>query len=234
MSCEISSTALIIFGCFMNLYLSSYRLGDRAAVLAAMVSGNKRVGVISNALDFSTEAGWLEAGEEQECTDLEKIGLDPEPIDLRDYFDARPALQRVVRTLDAVWVVGGNTFILRRAMRHSGLDTILLERMRDNRFVYAGYSAGACVVTPTLEGLDLADDPDVVPEGYAPEVVWDGLSLVPFCIAPHYKSNHPESESVEKIVELFIADKMPFIALRDGDVYIERSKAEPDSPLVWT
>ena len=112
MSCEISSTALIIFGCFMNLYLSSYRLGDRAAVLAAMVSGNKRVGVISNALDFSAEAGWLEAGEEQECTDLEKIGLDPEPIDLRDYFDARPALQRVVRTLDAVWVVGGNTFIL--------------------------------------------------------------------------------------------------------------------------
>ena len=52
----------------------------------------------------------------------------------------------------------------------------------------------------------------------------DGLSLVPFCFAPHYRSDHPESELTEKSVEYFIDRKIPFAALRDGEVYIEDLK----------
>ena len=51
-----------------------------------------------------------------------------------------------------IWVNGGNVFLLRRAMQQSGLDNVIIERKSDDGFVYSGYSAGACVVGPTLRG----------------------------------------------------------------------------------
>jgi hypothetical protein len=40
----------------MKFYLSSYKLGDRTAVLKDMIAGlNKKTAYISNALDFSTD-----------------------------------------------------------------------------------------------------------------------------------------------------------------------------------
>lgn len=205
----------------MKLYLSSYRLGNRTDELEQMIAGRKRVGVIRNALDFSTDKARLSEGRERVFNDLRQLGLDPDEIDLRNYFGSPPRLRKVVEQYDGLWVVGGNSFILRRAMQQSGLDSILLERVQDRQFVYAGYSAGVCVVTPTLKGIHLADAPEAVPAGYDPGVIWDGLGLVPFSIAPHYRSDHPESPMIETVVTFFIDHKMPFLALRDGEVYIE-------------
>ena len=203
----------------MKLYLSSYRLGNEAERLKRLVSGEKRIGVIRNALDFSNNLERLEQGRVREFNDLKELGLYPESVDLRDYFEVQNRLHDLIRQLDALWVVGGNTFILRRAMKQSGLDKLL--ELQDESFVYAGYSAGACVVTPTLRGIDLVDEPQVIPEGYSKEIVWDGLGLVPFSVVPHYKSDHPESPMNEEVVAFFIEHKVPFIALRDGDVYIK-------------
>ena len=211
----------------MRLYLSSYRLEYNEDDLGCLVSGQKRIGVIRNALDFSNEHERLREGREREFLELRKLGLFPEEIDLREYFDAPEDLGGAVGKFDALWVVGGNTFVLRRAFQQSGLDAILLEKVRDEQFVYAGYSAGICVVTPTLRGIDLVDDPEVIPEGYSKQIIWDGLGLVPFSFAPHYRSDHPESELVEKSVEFFIENKIPFIALHDGDVYVEDLKNPP-------
>ncbi len=211
----------------MRLYLSSYRLEYNEDDLGCLVSGQKRIGVIRNALDFSNEHERLREGREREFLELRKLGLFPEEIDLREYFDAPEDLGGAVGKFDALWVVGGNTFVLRRAFQQSGLDAILLEKVRDEQFVYAGYSAGICVVTPTLRGIDLVDDPEVIPEGYSNQIIWDGLGLVPFSFAPHYRSDHPESELVEKSVEFFIENKIPFIALHDGDVYVEDLKKPP-------
>lgn len=132
----------------MKLYLSSYRLGDQAERLAQLVSKQKRVGVIRNALNYSDHEVRLEAGRAREFAELEALGLYPKDLDLKVYFGAHKNLRDTLSQLDALWVVGGNTFILRRAMRQSGLD-VLLHEMPET-FVYAGYSAGACPATPTL------------------------------------------------------------------------------------
>lgn len=216
----------------MKLYLSSDRLGNNPGDLAHLVSGKKRIGVIRNALDFSSDLERLREGREGEFSELRELGLVPEEIDLRRYFDLQDDLRGVVNQLDALWVVGGNTFILRRAMRRSSLDTILVERGQDETFVYAGYSAGVCVATPTLKGIHLVDDPGIIPKGYSEEIVWEGLGLVPFSIAPHYRSNHPESDNIEKAVAFFIEQKMPFIALRDGEVYICDLKQPPNKAFI--
>ena len=204
----------------MKLYLSSYGLGDRAPDLGRMVAGGKRVGVVRNALDFSSDTDRLEQGRAREFKELEEIGLVPEELDLREYFDARARLENIVARLDALWVVGGNAFVLRRAMSQSGLDAVLTRRAGDPSFVYAGYSAGSCVMGSTLRGIDLVDDPNVVPTRYSDPPVWNGLSFVPFAIAPHYRSPHPESGLIENVIEYFINNGIPFIALRDGEAYV--------------
>ena len=204
----------------MKLYLSSYRLGNHADFLSANVLGKKRIAVISNALDFSQDLDRLEQSKQKEFTALESIGFTPIELDLRNFFGKKDELLETVLTLDAVWVVGGNTFILRRAMYQSGFDEIITDLKGNDNFVYAGYSAGICVLSPTLRGIHLTDDPDYIPALYDKCIIWEGLKFVPFCFAPHYRSNHFESEAIEKSVEYYIENKIPFIALKDGEEYI--------------
>ncbi len=63
----------------------------------------------------------------------------------------------------------------------------------------------------------------MIPEGYDQAIIWDGLVLVPYSIAPHYRSDHPETELMEKAVDYFIENKMLFKALHDGEVIIEEA-----------
>lgn len=205
----------------MKLFLSSYRMGNDPEKLAELVSGSRVALVIPNALDIAQDLEHKKGAVLREVNDLNSLGLDAEVLDLRDYFANSSGLKEKLQDSGMVWVIGGNTFVLRRAMRQSGLDHILLEKKNQASFVYAGYSAGACAATPTLRGLDLVDDPNDVPDGYNRAVVWDGLGLVHYCIAPHYHSDHPESERMNQAVEYFIENKVLFRALHDGEVIIE-------------
>ena len=113
---------------------------------------------------------------------------------------------------------------LRRAFYLSGLDSILQKKLHEDDFVYSGYSAGVCVLAPTLNGLHIADDPQAMPKGYVPQIIWTGLGFIPYCVAPHYRSNHSESPLIEKEIEYFIEQKIPFVVLRDGEALILDSK----------
>ena len=105
-------------------------------------------------------------------------------------------------------------------MNQSGFDEYILERKGDDTLVYGGFSAGACVAAPTLCGVHLVDVPEASAEGYANGVIWEGLGLVPYSIAPHFQSNGSESERVDAMVQYFVDNNMPFVALRDGEVII--------------
>ena len=109
-------------------------------------------------------------------------------------------------------------------MAQSGFDKLLRKKNNDSDFVYVGYSAGACVISQTLRGLELVDNPHRIPYGYKSNVIWNGIDIINFSIVPHYRSNHPESAEVEKIVEYFTKKKMPFKTLRDGEVIIVAGK----------
>ena len=65
------------------------------------------------------------------------------------------------------------------------------------------------------------DDSVALPDGYKNQTIWEGIGLVNYSVAPHYHSDHPESEAINKVVEYFIDNKMVFKTLRDGDVIIE-------------
>jgi dipeptidase E len=139
---------------------------------------------------------------------------------LRDYFNNSQELATKLSDYDLVWVVGGNSFLLLRAMKQSGFDRLIVPLVENDSIVYSGFSAGAVVATPSLHGIELVDDKDAVPERYDKEVVWTGLHLVGKSIAPHYKSNHPESEAVNKVVEYFLENSMDYWTLTDGQALV--------------
>jgi len=204
----------------MKLYLSSYGLGNNPQQLVDLIGNNKKVAVIPNALDFSTDIERRNEGVRREINDLKKLGLQPEEVDLRDYFDKPQELRTKLSKFGTIWVRGGNTFILRRAFKQSGMDEWLVGQKDNKELVYAGYSAGVCVLSPSLKGSDITDDPNIISEGYKPEIIWEGLSLIGFAFAPHYMSNHPESESVGREVEWYTKNGIKFKALHDGEVIV--------------
>lgn len=208
-----------------SLYLSSYNFGRAPHVLAELVEPGARAAVVMNALDVYGPR--LPAQVATNVSGLADLGIEAEELDLRRYFGDIGRLRETLSRYRLVWAVGGNSFVLRRAMRASGLDLVAHERVEDGSLVWAGFSAGAVVVTPTLVGIDLVDDPNVVPEGYeGTNVVWEGLGLVDYSIAPHYRSRHPESDRIDDVVARFQADRMPYRTLHDGEAIVVRGAAE--------
>lgn len=204
----------------MRLYLSSFRIGNRPDELLKLLAGRWRTALILNADDYK-DAENRAASLQREMDELSGIGLEPVEVDLRRYFGKSSELRDVLSHFDLVYVRGGNVFILRRALRQSGADEIIRELLANDAIVYAGYSAGPCVLGPTLRGIEESvDDPAVIPDGYEPTVVWEGLGLLPYALAPHYQSDHPETAAVDKLVAYYIAHHIPFIALRDGEALV--------------
>lgn len=195
-------------------------MGDKPEQLAELLGDNKKVAVISNALDFSTDLARREQSQKREFDDLKSIGLDAEELDLRLYFGKQGELKKKMKEYGLMWVRGGNAFVLRRAMRQSGLDEILKELSKGDDIVYGGYSAGVCVIGPTLKGVELVDDPTIIPDGYQKEILWEGIGLIDFSFAPHYQSDHTESSAVDKMIDFYKKNTMPFRALKDGEVII--------------
>jgi dipeptidase E len=203
----------------VRLYLSSYNFGNAPETLSALALDNRRAAIIMNATDVygpSRRSEYVEANR----AGLGAIGFDSDELDLRDYFAQPDQLTRALESYGLVWAVGGNSFVLRRAMAYSGFDRAATARVLEGSLVYAGFSAGAVVATPTLRGLDIDDDPTTVPHRYEDAVIVEGLSLVDYSIAPHYRSDHPESATIKRVVEYFEANRMPYTALRDGQAIV--------------
>jgi len=204
----------------MKLYLSSYKFGDQPQQLADLIGPNKNIAIIPNALDVYPDGLRKQTGLQAEVDGLTKLGLQPEIVDLKVYFHKSDLLATKLSQFGSLWVVGGNTFILRRAFAESGLDGWLLLHRQDRDFVYAGYSAGICLLTKDLKNIELMDQPHLDPPGYQKGIIWSGLGLVDFAIVPHFQSNHPESASASQQVDYLISMGVDYKTLSDGQVII--------------
>ena len=198
------------------MLLCSYRLAPHGEALRALSSG-PRAAVVPNAGDQ-----WPVSPErrDREISELITAGFDASILDLRDYFGEPDQLGAEVAGLDLVWVPGGNTFVLARAMAASGFGDAACERIRAGSLTYAGYSAGACVAGADLRGIDAMDDPHVIPPGYDPSWPTDTLGLLPWRIVPHWRSVHPETDVADAAVEQLLAAHVPFQTLQDGQALL--------------
>ena len=99
-----------------------------------MIPTGKRLGFVPNALDFVKSKQRSESNR-RNMKDLTDLGISVEMLDLRRYFGREKELKKRIYRLGGIWVRGGNTFVLRQAMRLSGLDKIL-KNMKRKDFLY--------------------------------------------------------------------------------------------------
>jgi len=217
----------------MRLFLSSDRLTHLPPSLLDLVGPAAHVAVVANANDApGVDRREMVASEIALFTSR---GCSAHELDLRDHFDAPAGIDRVLEGIDLVWMMGGNAFLLRRALRRSGLDAVLPDLVRAGTVTFGGYSAGAVVAGSTLRGIDLVDDPSEEAVGYGAAVVWAGLGLIDRAVAPHFDSDSPLSDAVGRAVAFHEQTGRPYRTLRDGEALVvtdirETLVGEPTHP----
>ncbi|MFD6353314.1 Type 1 glutamine amidotransferase-like domain-containing protein [Nocardia tengchongensis] len=202
----------------MRLFLSSYRFGAHQQRLLELTGAPGPVAVIANACD-----AWPSAWQSAVTSDLvplRRLGFQPEVLDLREYIGRPAEVEQRLRDYPMVWVRGGNTFVLRAQFARSGADLALMKLLAEDALVYAGYSAGACVMTPDLHGIEAMDDPAEVRTACGVEPRWDGLGLVDHRIVPHLDSPTDPQGLSRKLVRDYVSDGVLHWALTDDHVVV--------------
>lgn len=202
----------------MRLFLASYRFGAHADRLAALAGPPGRVAVIANACDAWPRA--RAAAVTSDLVPLRTLGYRPEEVDLREYAGRAKALAQRLAEFPMLWVRGGNTFVLRAQFARSGADLVIPELLAADTLVYAGYSAGACVLAPDLHGLETADDPAEVLPACGIEPRWDGLGLIDRPIVPHIDSATDPDGDGNRLAAAYRAAGVEHWALTDDDVVV--------------
>ena len=137
---------------------------------------------------------------------LEQMGFQLESLHV---VENKPA---AVGTADAVFVGGGNTFRLLKALYDDDLLGAIRQRVREG-MPYVGSSAGSIVAGPSIKTTK--DMPIVQPPSFA------SLGLVGFQISPHYLDPDPDSrhmgETQEERIHQFLEENdVPVVGLREG------------------
>lgn len=208
----------------MKLYLSSYKLGNDIELLKEWVKNNNKMLVIPNALDVFEDSEKKTNGILDKCKDLQELGFETQILDLRNYFNKEDELRSYLQDYNSFYVLGGNVFVLRQAMKLSGFDNYLNDISKLDNYLYAGFSAGICVLAKDLHGIHLADKPEKDPYNYG-NIIWDGIGIIDYMPVPHFDTpEHPESHLMYDVVKYLQDNNLPYQTLRDGDVIIEPEK----------
>ncbi|MEX1995276.1 MAG: Type 1 glutamine amidotransferase-like domain-containing protein [Candidatus Saccharimonadales bacterium] len=205
----------------MRLFLSSYQAGKYNKELLDFLGNIRKMAYISNAKDYKTPKERQEKIEEN-FDYWRSIGIEPTEIDLRPFFGKKGA-EKLLADYKLVWLGGGNAFLLRRALKYTGIDKFLTTKVRDGSIIYGGESAGAIMASPTLQGSEddstNEDDPHYVPKEYEKKILWDGLGFLDYVPVPHYKS--PDvGDSIDGYVDYLKKRKIPFKTIREEQVLV--------------
>jgi dipeptidase E len=119
---------------------------------------------------------------------------------------------QAIEQADAIFIGGGNTFRLLKALQDLELLDSIRQRVKRGA-PYIGSSAGSNVAGPTIKTTK--DMPIVQPRSF------DSLGLVPFQISPHFQDPDPNSKHMgetqeERIRQFLEENETPVVGIREG------------------
>ena len=120
--------------------------------------------------------------------------------------------KKAIEQTDAIFIGGGNTFRLLKALQDLELIEPIRRKVKSGA-PYIGSSAGSNVAGPTIKTTK--DMPIVQPRSF------DALGLVPFQISPHYLDSDPNSTHMgetqeERILQFLEENETPVVGIREG------------------
>ncbi len=157
---------------------------------------------------------------------LSAIGLEPEELNLKKYFGESDGLRSYIDKYNpgCVFIDGGNIYLLATALYLSGMDEILRRDLTGDKYVYAGYSAGAIVASKDLGifadsfGKRRGDLIETTKELYG-EVYQKGLGIIDEYVIPHMDREDFAIVSAKAYNDVSSSSLVP-IPLNDSDVAI--------------
>ena len=203
----------------MKLYLSSKGLGNNESFLKEWISyHNNKVLLIINALDSKDEVK-RNNSITSNIEELEQLGFKIDILDLKKYFNNQDELYRLCKNYNIFYVVGGNVFVLREAMKYSGFDNYLTSIKNDDNVLYIGYSAGSIVLSSNIGLFNKVDDPINI---YGKdEIINEGLGFINYLFIPHYKSDYHKSYLIDDVVEICKNKNISYKTFKDDESIIE-------------
>lgn len=182
------------------------RVADKLSALIPNPKG-LQVAFIPTAAEIYDFHPWLDADRQK----LVEMGFEVIDYDLKGKNEEQ--LYSDLKSMDAVFVAGGNTFYLLYHVQKSGFDTVI-HRLLDEGKIYIGSSAGSVLAGPTIEPVKLFDDTNEAPKLSS----FEGLGLVDFVILPHFDAEKKDPIYEETIREW--GGKVELRALTDEEVII--------------
>jgi dipeptidase E len=171
---------------------------------------NKRVGFIPTAGETYTDPYFVEESRVR----LRELGLQLVEVDVTK--QSKNELAKTLKSVDGIYVAGGNSFHLLQQLQKKGLIDLIRELVQQGK-PYFGESAGAVILYATIEPIKPIDDPEDAP-GISS---YEALDLIDFIPLPHidrekYKDVFAEFLNTSK-------DKYKIVPFRDDKAVVTRN-----------
>lgn len=154
---------------------------DEIVKLLQKPAYNITVGFINTAAKPEADLSYVQ----KDLDAMKEVGFNVEEIDIEGKKESQ--VMELLKLKDIIYVEGGNTFYLLKAMRRCNFGRVIRKLLKLGK-VYIGVSAGSIVAGRTIEtaGWKNADKNLVGLRNLK------GLNLVPFNIIVHYQPEHAE------------------------------------------
>lgn len=148
-----------------------------------------------------------------------RLGTDPQHLVRLAGRDARLAV--VANAVDSDPV-----YLRREKVAGEVRPLAALDLLAENSLVYAGYSAGPCVLARSLAGLERVDDADAPRRLGLGDPLMDGLGVLDRRVVPHVASpTHPESAALDALARRYAREGVPHLRLSDTVAVVGRPAA---------
>lgn len=192
----------------MEILLMSYLAGTKNITKKYLSKIDlKKILFIPTAGNVEPYTGYIDEGIEM----LKSLGYELEIIDISK-FDEEYLKDRFSKT-ECICISGGNTFYLLQELKKKNLVDVLFKRIKEG-LLYIGESAGAIIMSKSIEYNQIMDDKSIASEldNYG------GLNVFDYYVLPHI-GEYPFEETTQKTLEIY-QDEIPLVPINNNEAIL--------------